>query len=78
LLIKLPFFGPNGAAVMLIQRPERRHLFKFLVWCNLQRIGFGLVYRARGTSGGSDILARILNHWRGISMTQSYLLVDTA
>ncbi len=41
-------------------------------------IGYGLVYRARGTSGGSDILARILNNWRGISMTQSYLVVDTA
>ncbi len=41
-------------------------------------IGFGLVYRARGTSGGSDILARILNKWRGVSMTQSYLMVDTA
>lgn len=41
-------------------------------------IGYGLVYRARGTSGGSDILARILNNWRGIPMTQSYLIVDTA
>lgn len=40
--------------------------------------GYGLVYRARGTSGGSDILARILNHYRGISMTQSYLTVDSA
>ena len=41
-------------------------------------IGYGLVYRARGTSGGSDILARILNHYRGVPMTQSYLMVDTA
>jgi len=40
-------------------------------------IGYGLVYRARGTSGGSDILARILNNWRGISMSQSYLAVDS-
>ena len=40
-------------------------------------IGYGLVYRARGTSGGSDILARILNDWRGISMSQSYLAVDS-
>ena len=39
-------------------------------------VGYGMVYRARGTSGGSDILARILNNWRGISMTQSYLMVD--
>ncbi len=41
-------------------------------------VGYGLVYRARATSGGSDILARILNHYRSIPMTQSYLLVDSA
>ena len=39
-------------------------------------IGFGLVYRGRGTSGGSDILARILNSWRGIPVSQSYLMTD--
>jgi uncharacterized membrane-anchored protein YitT (DUF2179 family) len=41
-------------------------------------VGYGLVYRASATSGGSDILARILNHYRSIPMTQSYLLVDSA
>ncbi len=41
-------------------------------------VGYGLVYRARATSGGSDILARILTHYRSIPMTQSYLLVDSA
>lgn len=40
-------------------------------------VGYGLVYRGRGTSGGSDILARILNHWRGVPISQSYLLVDS-
>lgn len=40
-------------------------------------VGFGLVYRGRGTSGGSDILTRILNYWRGISISQSYLITDT-
>jgi uncharacterized membrane-anchored protein YitT (DUF2179 family) len=39
-------------------------------------IGYGLVYRGQGTSGGSDILARILNHWRSIPVSQSYLMVD--
>ena len=39
-------------------------------------VGFGLVYRGQGTSGGSDILARILNHWRGVPISQSYLLTD--
>jgi uncharacterized membrane-anchored protein YitT (DUF2179 family) len=38
--------------------------------------GFGLVYRGSGTSGGSDILARILNHYRGVPISQSYLLTD--
>ena len=39
-------------------------------------IGFGLVYKGRGTSGGSDILARILSSWRGIPVSQSYLMTD--
>jgi len=42
----------------------------------LSGIGFGLVYRGRGTSGGSDVLARILSHWRGIPVSQSYLFTD--
>ncbi|NQU29553.1 MAG: YitT family protein [Anaerolineae bacterium] len=41
-------------------------------------IGYGIVYRGQGTSGGSDILARILNRWRGIPISQSYLMVDSA
>lgn len=39
-------------------------------------VRYGLVYRGRGTSGGSDILARILNHKRGISVSTSYLMTD--
>ena len=41
-------------------------------------IGLGLVYRGKGTSGGSDILGRILNHRLGISVSSSYLITDTA
>lgn len=40
-------------------------------------IGLGLVYRGRGTSGGSDILGRILNERLGISISQAYLLTDS-
>jgi len=39
-------------------------------------IGLGLVYRGRGTSGGSDILGRILNHYRGVAISQAYLITD--
>ncbi len=40
-------------------------------------IGLGLVYRGKGTSGGSDILGRVLNHRLGISISQAYLVTDT-
>lgn len=40
-------------------------------------IGLGLVYRGQGTSGGSDILGRILNHRFGISISQAYLMTDS-
>jgi uncharacterized membrane-anchored protein YitT (DUF2179 family) len=41
-------------------------------------IGMGLVFRAKGTTGGTDILARVLGKWRGIPLSQSYLITDTA
>jgi uncharacterized membrane-anchored protein YitT (DUF2179 family) len=40
-------------------------------------VGLGLVYRGKGTSGGSDILGRILNHRLGIPISQSYMITDT-
>ncbi len=40
-------------------------------------VGLGLVYRGRGTSGGSDILGRILNSKFAIPISQSYLITDT-
>jgi uncharacterized membrane-anchored protein YitT (DUF2179 family) len=78
LLLKLPFFMPGGAADILINDLRGDIFLNSLYGAITAGIGYGLVYRARGTSGGSDILARILNKWRGISMTQSYLMVDTA
>ena len=41
-------------------------------------VGYALVYQGRGTSGGTDILARILSHFRGIPISQSYLMTDAA
>jgi uncharacterized membrane-anchored protein YitT (DUF2179 family) len=39
-------------------------------------IGMGIVFRGQGTSGGTDILARLLVKWRGVSLSQSYLVTD--
>lgn len=69
-LLLIPFFPRNGITDDL--------LLNALYGAIVSGFGYGLVYRARGTSGGSDVLARILNYYRGVSMTQSYLIVDTA
>jgi uncharacterized membrane-anchored protein YitT (DUF2179 family) len=39
-------------------------------------VGLGLVLRGQGTTGGTDILARLLGQWRGIPLSQSYLITD--
>jgi uncharacterized membrane-anchored protein YitT (DUF2179 family) len=39
-------------------------------------IGLGLVYHGRGTSGGSDILGRILYQQTRIPLSQTYLITD--
>src|SRR5215207_2737253 len=78
LLVNTALFGANGAGTELIDDLQGDIFLNSLYGAIVSGIGYGLVYRARGTSGGSDILARILNNWRGISMTQSYLIVDTA
>ena len=76
LLLKIPWFMEYSQ--ILINDLQGDIFLNSLYGAIVSGVGYGLVYRARGTSGGSDILARILNHWRGISMTQSYLVVDTA
>jgi len=78
LLLKTPLFGANGPGTALIHDLQGDIFLNSLYGAIVGGIGYGLVYRARGTSGGSDILARILNHYRSIPMTQSYLMVDTA
>jgi uncharacterized membrane-anchored protein YitT (DUF2179 family) len=42
----------------------------------LDGIGVGLVFRARGTTGGVDIVARFLQQWRGIRPGQGLLLLS--
>jgi len=70
LLLYLPFFPKTGLTTDIV--------LDSLYGAVVAGVGYGLVYRARGTSGGSDILARILSHYRSVPMTQSYLMVDSA
>jgi uncharacterized membrane-anchored protein YitT (DUF2179 family) len=78
LLVQTPLFAPTGAGTRLINDLQGDIFLNALYGAVVSGIGYGLVYRARGTSGGSDVLARILSHYRGVPMTTSYLIVDTA
>ncbi len=40
-------------------------------------IGLGLVYLGRGTSGGTDIIGRIMHKRLGMSVSSSYMITDS-
>ena len=42
----------------------------------LSGVGLGLVFRSRGTTGGTDVVARFLSHLVPVSMGQGMLLID--
>lgn len=66
----LPLFLP-------IQRITEDTLLNTLYGGVLLGAGLGIVYRGRGTSGGTDILGRILNFRFGFSISAAYMLTDS-
>lgn len=42
----------------------------------LYGIGLGLVFRGQATTGGTEIPAKLLEHWRGVRMATSLLAMD--
>jgi uncharacterized membrane-anchored protein YitT (DUF2179 family) len=40
-------------------------------------IGMGLVFRGQGTTGGTDVVARLLHHWKGIPFGTTILVVNS-
>lgn len=42
----------------------------------LSGVGLGLVFRSRGTTGGTDVVARFISHWSPVSMGQGMMLID--
>lgn len=42
----------------------------------LDGLGMGLVFRGQGTTGGTDVVARLLHHWKGIPFSTTILVVN--
>ena len=66
----LPYFLP-------IQNITNDVLLNTLFGGVMLGAGLGLVYMGRGTSGGTDILGRILNYRFGFSISAAYMITDS-
>ncbi len=40
-------------------------------------VGVGIVFKGHGTSGGSDIIAKIINKYLGLSLGSCFIIIDT-
>jgi uncharacterized membrane-anchored protein YitT (DUF2179 family) len=66
---KLPFSGPWRAVADDSQ---------IILGSVLDGLGIGLVFRCRGTTGGTDVIARIAHRFLGIGIGQALLVINTA
>jgi uncharacterized membrane-anchored protein YitT (DUF2179 family) len=41
-------------------------------------IGMGIVFRSHGSTGGTDLLARLLNHFTGLPIGQALMFIDAS
>ncbi len=42
----------------------------------LSGIGLGIVFRSRGTTGGTDLIASLINHFTGVTVGEGLLIAD--
>ena len=68
--LSIDFFAPR------VQPITHDPLLYTLYGGILDGIGVGLVFRARGTTGGTDILAQLLNRWIDISLSVWLLVLN--
>lgn len=64
----IPYLPPEGITNDL--------LLNALYGGVISGVGYGLVYRGQGTSGGTDILAKIISKSFAIPLSQTYMLTD--
>lgn len=59
-----------------LQMPTADPLLGALYAGVITGIGLGLIFRAGATTGGSDIIARIMKHFYGVSMGRTLFAID--
>jgi uncharacterized membrane-anchored protein YitT (DUF2179 family) len=66
-------FTPWAATLPPIDDPLLFVLYGGLI----DGIGMGLVFRGQGTTGGTDVVARLMHHWKGIPFGTTILVVNS-
>ena len=66
-------FTPWAATLPPIDDPLLFVLYGGLI----DGVGMGLVFRGQGTTGGTDVIARLLHHWKGIPFGTTIFVVNS-
>ena len=66
-------FTPLAATLPRIDDPLLFVLYGGLI----DGIGMGLVFRGQGTTGGTDVVARLMHHWKNIPFGTTILVVNS-
>jgi uncharacterized membrane-anchored protein YitT (DUF2179 family) len=66
-------FTPWAATLPPINEPLLFVLYGGLI----DGIGMGLVFRGQGTTGGTDVVARLMHRWKGIPFGTTLLVVNS-
>jgi len=66
-------FTPWAATLPPIDDPLLFVLYGGLI----DGIGMGLVFRGQGTTGGTDVVARLMHHWKGIPFGTTIFVVNS-
>lgn len=74
----LALFEKNSHLISIISFEQEYDSMLIVLYAGVTLgAGLGIVFRSGGTTGGIDIIARILSRWRGYSMGQIILVADT-
>jgi uncharacterized membrane-anchored protein YitT (DUF2179 family) len=60
-----------------VQRITHDVVLNTLFGAILNGIGMGLVFRARATTGGTDVLTQLMLRWRNFPLSHGYLITDS-
>jgi uncharacterized membrane-anchored protein YitT (DUF2179 family) len=65
-------------AVWLADVPPITEPLLFVLYGGLlDGLGMGLVFRGQGTTGGTDVVARLLHHWKGVPFGTTILVANS-